>query len=71
MKEIINKLRKIGIKTTSERSQEVKVMVLILRGYHGTVLITPADESDADGALNSYHFPPQSVLSPVLRFTST
>ena len=46
-------------------------MVLILRGYHETVLITLADESDADGALNSYHFPPQSVLSLVLRFTST
>ena len=71
MKKIINKLRKIGIKTTSERSQEVKVMVLILRGYHETVLITLADESDADGALNSYHFPLQSVRSLVLRFTST
>ena len=48
-------------------------MVLLLRGYHETVLIRPADESDADGALNRRHtpLPPHSVLSLVLRFTST
>ena len=48
-------------------------MVLLLLGYHETVLIRLADESDADGALNIRHtpFPPQSVLSLVLRFTST
>ena len=48
-------------------------MVLLLLGYHETVLIRLADESDADGALNIRHtpFPPQSVLRLVLRFTST
>ena len=30
-------------------------MVLLLRGYHETVLIRLADESDADGALNIRH----------------
>ena len=48
-------------------------MVLLLPGYHETVLIRLADESDADGALNIRHtpFPPQLVLSLVLCFTST
>ena len=30
-------------------------MVLLLRGYHETVLIRLGDESDADGALNIRH----------------
>ena len=48
-------------------------MVPLLRVYHETVLITPADESDADGALNIRHtpFPPHSVFRVVLRFKST
>ena len=46
-------------------------MVLLLRGYHETVLIRPADESDADGALNRRHtpFPPHSVLSLAVSYT--
>ena len=47
-------------------------MVLLLRRYHKTVLIRRTDESDGDSALDIRHtpFPPHSVLSLVLRFTS-